>query len=488
MEAVARVSRIASSRLARATIPRRLARAAWCSIVALASPLGAQAADAPRPPNLVLIVLDDFGVDLLGAFPRAEGVRAPCTPNLDELVREGLLFTHVWSDPVCSASRAQILSGRHGFRTGIGKGIGKPAGSLRLDLEDPLPRMLNGYDSSAIGKWHLVSQVGRYWNHPLDASFGYYAGSLFNLHEQTPLSRLCWKNGQLGYENWVKTYDVRGNGVLDSRCTTTYATTDTTDEAIGRMRLMRPPWFLYVAYNAPHWPMHDPPSRLCPNRPEARDRPSRLEAVVEALDTEPGRLLAEQRALDPAPIVFVVGDNGTDPGSKGDVDKTRSKLSLYEGGIHVPMIAAGPGVARGTCPALVSTVDLYATFVELAGGSARAEDSISLVPYLRGETTPVRRTVYAEVFHPNQPCDRLGEPFLPARHGRAVRDERYKFVIFHDPDGAIEESFFDLELDPEEGTNLVAPGTPDDEAHGLTGEPRARYLALRAELRALSPE
>jgi arylsulfatase A-like enzyme len=467
----------------------------------LAAPAAGRPAEPRRPPNLVLIVLDDFGVDLSSAFPRAsDAPPPPCTPNLDALVSEGLLFTRVWTDPVCSPSRAQLLTGRHGFRTGIGMGIGKRPGSLRVDLEDPLPRMLIGYDSSAVGKWHLASQVELDVDHPLDAGFGYYAGSLFNLAERSPLDDLCRRDGRLSYSNWTKTYDVRGNGALDSRCSKTYATTDTADEAILRAKLMRPPWFLYVAFNAPHWPFHDPPPELCPSRldcparscrPDARDPLRRVEAMVEALDTELGRFLAELRAHDPNTVVFVIGDNGSDPSARpADEEDNPEKGSLFEGGLHVPLIAAGPGVVRGECSALVSSTDLYATLAELAGVPAPAEDSISLAPYLRGETRPLRRTVYAEAFRPNQPCDRAGGAFAPEEYGRALRDERYKLVHLRHPGGPVEAAFYDLVLDPLERTNLLAREPAliereDDAAHGLSGEARARYLALRDELRAM---
>lgn len=456
-------------------------------------------ADPARPPNLVLIVLDDFGVDLLGAFPRTDDATPPpCTPHLDALVREGLLFTRVWTDPVCSPSRGQILTGRHGFRTGIGMGIAKKRGSLRVDLEDPLPRVLIGYDSSAVGKWHLVNLADQNVNHPLDAGFGYYAGSLYNLAEQTPLDESCRRDGELSYSNWTKTYDVRANGVLDSRCSKTYATTDTADEAIVRAKLMRPPWFLYVAFNAPHWPFHHPPVALCPSpvdcrerycRPDAHDPASRVEAMVEALDTELGRLLAELRAHASDALVFLIGDNGSDPTARGEGEPNdRGKATLYEGGVHVPLIVAGPGVVRGECPALVSSTDLYATLAELAGISAPAEDSISLVPYLRGETRALRRTVYAEAFRPNQPCDREDGDFAPDEHGRALRDERFKLMHLRYPGGAVEEAFYDLLTDPHESTNLLAPGENSDATRGLTGELRARYLALRDELRGMGPD
>ena len=441
-------------------------------------------------PNIVLIVLDDFGVDYLHAFPRASGARAaPCTPNLDALVREGLLFTRVWTDPVCSPSRAQILTGRHGFRTGIGMGIAKKRGSLRVELEEPLPRVLPGYDTSAVGKWHLVTIEDLGQDHPLDAGFGYYAGSLYNLVEHTPLDADCKREGPLSYAHWTKTYDVRANGVLDSRCSDTYATTDTADEAILRAKLMRPPWFLYVAFNAPHWPFHRPPDGLCPLRVDCPGRRcgaeslapgERVEAMVEALDTELGRLLGELRSLAGDTLVFVIGDNGSDATARGGVEgaEPRGKTTMFEGGLRVPLIAAGPGIVTGECAALVSSTDLFATIAELAGAAAGAEDSISLVPYLRGETRPLRRTVYAEAFRPNQPCDRQGLAFAPDEHARALRDERYKLVELRWPDGRLEETFHDLALDPEERTDLLAGGSE------LAGQARERYLALRAELSA----
>jgi len=478
---------------------------ARCVAGALLAGLGARAADAqddavrrsngdPRP-NLVLIVLDDFGVDRLGAFGQGnDGDPPPCTPNLDALAREGILFRRVWTDPLCSPSRAQLLTGRHGFRTGIGKGIDAAADrSLRVELEDMLPRMLAGYDSSAVGKWHLLSLADGDANHPLDAGFGYYAGSLFNLTAPVPEAEACRGRSALNYSNWLKTFDVAGNGALGSRCSAQYATTDTADEAVLRARLMRPPWFLYVAFNAPHWPVHDPPKHLCPRDADcpriycAGDKKTRtpelrVRAMVEALDTEIGRLLSEVRALHPNTLFFVIGDNGSDDMSAAPDDAQepkRGKATLFEGGIHVPLIAAGPGVVAGECDALVSSTDIYATLTELAGAPAAAEDSVSFVPYLRGERAPLRKTVYAEGFFPNQPHEALAQGFTPTNHTRALRDERYKLIRATTPEGTVE-SLFDLDLDPLERNDLLLRDA--DHAPDLSAEARERCLALRAEL------
>src|SRR5262249_42744696 len=134
--------------------------------------------------------------------------------------------------------------------------------------------------------------------------------------------------------------------------------------------------------------------------------PELADAMIEALDHEIGRLLAEVRARDPRAWVILVSDNGTDeaavdPAATGCFDREHAKGTAYQAGIRVPLIVAGPGVVPGTCDELVSVVDLFATVAELAGSSARTEDSISLVPYLRGSKKPLRRTVYTELFRPN---------------------------------------------------------------------------------------
>jgi arylsulfatase B len=487
------IPRLSSSRLARGCLAAALACAA-----ALAP---AAQAGAPRP-NVVLIVLDDFGVENLEAFRGPDDPPSPCAPHLETLAREGLLFRNAWTNPVCSPSRAQILTGRHGFRTGIGQGIAPESGtSLRVDLHDPLPRALAGYDSSAVGKWHLVSLADGTRDHPLDAGFRYYAGSLFNLAEAEPSSEACrGVKKPLSYWNWLKTYDLDGSGRMGTRCWPTYATTDTVDEAILRAKLMEPPWFLYVAFNAPHWPVHEPPEELCPDvaceriycreRPRAGDdvRADRIRAMIEALDVELGRFLAELRVHAPDTLVLVIGDNGgdhvpteDDPGATAGL-AGRAKSTLYQGGVHVPLLAWGPGVVAGECDALVSSTDLYATIAELAGERVGAEDSVSLVPYLRGAREPLRRTVYAEVFTPNQPDAALGQPFAPTHHARTVRDERFKLVRISTPEGE-DEQLYDLRTDPGERVDLMEGG-----ADALAEDARAHLAALRAELAAMGLE
>ena len=193
-------------------------------LLALASAPGVPGAPA-APPNLVLILADDLGVDLLAAY--GEGAAPPCTPNLDQLAAGGLLFRNAWASPVCTPSRAQILTGRYGFRTGGGGN--QPGTGLPLD-ETTLPEMLSGYSSAALGKWGVGSGLGS--SHPNDSGFDHYAGGI--------------GGGLSDYFSWSKTT----NGT--SATSATYATSDTADEAILAAQSLPQPWFLYVSFNAPH--------------------------------------------------------------------------------------------------------------------------------------------------------------------------------------------------------------------------------------------
>ena len=233
----------------------------FVATVAFAPQSPARAPDPPQTPgdrpNVLVVLLDDIGVEKVGAYGESPpGVTPPCTPNMDALATAGVLFRNAWTNNVCSPTRAQLLTGRHGFRTGIGGLVNgfDTAEGLAIDLETTLPQALAGYATAAVGKWHLAAPA-QGLQHPLEAGFGAYAGSLYNLNS---------------YSNWVKTFDADGDGVLDQACELRYATTDSTDDAIGFARTLASPWFLYVAYNAPHMPVHAPPPALIQNGCESK--------------------------------------------------------------------------------------------------------------------------------------------------------------------------------------------------------------------------
>ena len=403
-------------------------------------------------PNIVLVVADDFGVDLVGAY--GEGSSPPCTPTIDALASGGMLFRNAWANPTCSPTRAALLTGRYGFRTGIGSPLTNMEPGLPPS-EITVPTMLAGYDSTCVGKWHLGGNLGPL--HPNLVGFANFAGSL---------------PGQVqSYSQWTK--NVNGQ----PQPSMTYATTDTANGAITAIQTMSPPWFLMVSFNAPHTPYHEPPASVCapracgevwcgnlPFNPTNRELGK---AMVEAMDAELGRVIAALDAVDPDAWVFFLGDNGTAAQmAEPPYAPNKVKGTPYEGGLNVPLIVRGPTVAAGAeCAGLVGVTDLFATFAELAGVPSTAEDSVSIVPYFSAPSLSLRDTVYSESFVQNG-----GPPF--GVHRRAVRNARYKLIR---QTGAPDE-LYDLALDPFETANLLP---------NLSAVEQAAFDALEAELVAL---
>ncbi len=414
-----------------------------------------EAAPGGTPPNIVLILADDFGVNMVGAY--GEAPTPPCTPTLNQLAADGLLFRNAYTSPSCAPSRAQTMTGRHGFRNGIGM-VGMGAA---LDLaEVTIPEMLTGYSSAALGKWGLAGNGGgmAVLNNPNNQGFDYFAGGI--------------GSGIPDYFSWNKVT----NG--SSANTTTYATTDTADEAIFQAQTLPQPFFLYVNFHSPHTPIHTPPAGLCPSGGScttsyctsgAGGQANRIKAMAEAMDTELGRMLTAIQAVDPNAMIIFMGDNGTaNQATEAPFVNGRAKGTVYEGGINVPLIVKGPGVVVGETAGLVSSVDLAATITELAGLSTTAEDSVSMVPYFSNPSLALRSTVYSEEFTPNNNTGPL------TIHNRAIRNDQYKLILRLDGT----EELFDLIADPFEGTNLMLTLVDGSEA-------QVNYFALIQALESL---
>jgi arylsulfatase A-like enzyme len=370
-----------------------------------------------------------------------------------------VLFRNAWSNPNCSPTRATILTGRYGFRTGIGDGI-TPSTAALSTAEVTLPELLDvagaGYACGAFGKWHLGNESNGGLRAPNLAGFDHYDGCLLGALEPPPPGT--------SFFHWPRTV----NGVKTT--STTYATTATVDSALAWIQARSEPWFCYVAFNAPHYPYHQPPAGmyfedLTGLDPATSPRPF-YKAALEALDTELGRLLAGI-SLDDTIVIFI-GDNGSPPiASLFPFLGQHAKPTVYEGGVNVPLIVAGPAVAAGRqCQALVNLADLFTTVAELAGVNAAdwlpgtKLDSVSMVPYFAEPALPSERWyVYTERFRP------LGATGpVPMAH-RAIRDSRYKLVT-----KVATTEFYDLWLDPFESSNLLPSG--------LTPSQSQRFHAL----------
>jgi arylsulfatase A-like enzyme len=369
----------------------------------------------PPRDNVLIVIADDVGVDMIGVY--GEGAAPPPTPVIDALASRGVLFRNAWSNPVCSPTRASLLTGRHAFRTGVGHIVDAVPDNPALSLDEiTLPEMLalgtdGAYASAAFGKWHLGSAAVGGALAPNLAGFDHFAGALANFH------------GAETYSSWTRVVD----GAAEQ--TTKYATTDTVDSALAWLADAPEPWFAYVAFNSAHFPYHAPPEALhtidlSQAGPPAQDPGPYYRAMVQAMDTELGRLLD---GLGPAvtertTIVFL-GDNG----SPGDVSTppfpaSHAKGTLFEGGVNVPFIVSGPLVANAgrECAALVGVTDVYATVADAAQVDLGAVlpgvvlDSLSLAPYLADPLAPSgRTTVFSEYFHPN------GQPSAAPALGQA---------------------------------------------------------------------
>ena len=370
-------------------------------------------------PNILLIIADDMGLDASPGYDI--GSVKPNMPNLQSLINSGIKFTNLWSNPTCSPTRATILTGKYGFKTGV-IDPGDILSTSKTSLQKYIDTNANTlYNHAVIGKWHLSNNT----NHPNDMGINHFAGLL--------------GGGVQSYWNWNLTI----NGVTTNA--TEYTTTKFTDLAINWVAEQTTPWFLWLAYNAPHTPFHLPPNNLHYQGVLPSDQASidsnplpYYMAALEALDSEMGRLInsMSEEEKDNTLIIFI-GDNGT-PNQVVQVHpSTRAKGSVYQGGVNVPMIISGKNVTRGneTEGALINTTDLFTTIANMAGASpTEIHDSKSFKELLTSTDNIGKRDyVYTE-----------NEDFT-------IRNTTHKYIYFGDGS----EALYNLSDNPLENPNLL---------------------------------
>jgi arylsulfatase B len=388
-------------------------------------------AHAAAPPNILLIVADDVGAEASSLYKLAGNAGAAATPSLAALAARGLVFDNVWVNPMCSPTRATILTGLYGHHTGVlvAGDVLDPSTTTIFDyIRTSSPAK---YDMAVFGKWHLGGNGGEI-KHVMDMRVPNFKGFL---------------GAQISdYYKWTAWDGNTGK----SEEITTYSTTALTDWAVAFIRKReatrkQDPWFVYVPYNAAHGPFQVPPVTLHKvdvgdlKPGDSKAEVAVYKAMIQAMDTEIGRLL---KAVDLSKtLVIFVGDNGTQENVKDAGAGVRgSKTSTYEGGALVPMVMAGAGVKRkGRESALVNGVDLYATIAAAAGiPVTHVNDAYNLTPLLTRASASTGRT-YAFTEFCNARASRL-----------AIRNNEYKLHF----DNATGWSLFDLKKDPLEATNL----------------------------------
>ena len=344
-------------------------------------------AQAETKPNVVIIFIDDLGYGDIGPF----GATKQRTPNLDRMAREGMKLTSFYAAPVCSVSRAQLLTGCYGARVSV-PGVYPPGSANGLNpAEHTLAERLKerGYATMCIGKWHVGDQPEFL---PTRQGFDRYFGIPYSNDMQI-------KSTQTGGQVVPLLRDDQVAELLteeaQSRIVERY-----TDEALGFIRTNRDqPFLLYLPHTAVHTPIH-PGAAFA-----GKSANGRFGDWVEEVDWSVGRVLdtlSELRLAERTLVVFT-SDNGpwlskgADGGSA--LPLRGGKGSTWEGGVRVPTLAWGPGkIASGSvCNEVAGTIDLLPTAVAIAGGTLPAEPEIDgqdLSPLLFGKTTQSQREAH----------------------------------------------------------------------------------------------
>jgi arylsulfatase A-like enzyme len=372
------------------------------------------------------------------------------TPHLDSLARHGVRFTSAYvSYPVCSPSRAGFITGRYPQRFGYERNPrfqpGNRVSGLALTettLADALGKV--GYHSGIIGKWHLGAHPDL---HPLKRGFNEFFGHLGGGARYFP-EELTLKetNGALDEGQSYRLWMLRNHEPVR---TTQYLTDEFSDEAVSFVtRHKDKPFFLFLAYNAPHTPLQATEKYLSRFTGITNLKRRTYAAMVSAVDDGVGRLLARLRELDleKNTLIFFLSDNGgPEPTNASDNGPLRGgKSDPWEGGIRVPFAAQWPGqLPEGLVyEKPVLSLDIFATIAALAGATtdpARPLDGVNLIPYLTGRKagTP-HEAIYLRKFD---------------QGAFAVRCGDYKLVI---PRTGANPQLFNLAADLGEMNNLSA--------------------------------
>jgi arylsulfatase A-like enzyme len=416
----------------------------------------ATAAEPAGPPNIVVVYADDLGYGDVGCF----GARGYATPNIDRLAREGIRFTDFYvAQAVCSASRTALLTGCYPNRVGILGALGPGSKIGIADSEQTIAQVLKtrGYATAIYGKWHLGHHPQFLpTRHGFDDYFGLpYSNDMWPKH---PTNRSFPDLPLIEGEKTIALNPDQRN------LTTWYA-----EHAVDFIKKNKDrPFFLYVAHNMPHVPLHVS-GKFAGHSPRGL-----FGDVIEEIDWSVGRILAtlKDQGLDERTLVIFTSDNGPwlsygdHAGSAGPLRE--GKGTSFEGGVREPFAARWPGhiPAGSVCREPAMTIDLLPTFAALAGAKVPTEriiDGRDILPLLTAQ--PGARSPHEAYY------------FYWGRELQAVRAGRWKLHFPHayrSLSGApgsggqpgpyvnrkIGLSLFDLEADPGEKSD-VASSHPD---------------------------
>ena len=436
----------------------------------LAAAMAVATATAAAQPNVVVILADDLGYGDIGA----NGGTTIATPHIDALAKRGVRLTQGYvSHPVCSPSRAGLMTGRYQQRHGweFNPSGGDSAAGMSTDEPTVADAMrAAGYRTGLIGKWHLGSQPEHHpVNRGFDEFFGMVEGGSIYIDVDVP-----------GVESWGSPRVDRPNmirGLDEEVAVDGYLTDRFTDEAVAFVeRNGRSPFFLLLSHKTPHTPLQATAKYLDRYRHIDDDATRIYSAMVASLDDSVGAVVAalEREALRDDTLIVFLSDNGCAgylANACSNAPLRGFKRHFHEGGIRVPFIVSWPNALPegGVFQHPAVSLDLMDTFLAAAGKSEMSEDSVNLIPYLDGTD--------------------IGAPhdYLYWRSGPnwAVRDPRWKLIRYNRTDFTRQDLDRGGRLQPPEG------GWPNNSPHGqmtllydLTNDPAetVNYAASRPEV------
>jgi arylsulfatase A-like enzyme len=476
-------------------------------------------------PNILLVISDDIGLDVTSSMSpglirglsetygpkgldhpsyRAIAGRPASTPVLDELAREGMVFTNVWAHPFCSPTRASIMTGLYAAKTHVASyqdALSKNHTTFVQRLKDEA-----GYRAAVFGKWHLAGLPGNPVSYPgvkpRQAGFEVFKG---NMHaalatfwnydyqvqdESTPADQ--WRAQTPPQKSLPGVAATTYAPVVNAADTIEWITARETDSPDT-------PWFVWLASNLSHATAQRTPSQMAVPNADTLDAESAKEmrecggefgsgtvgscsgealmrAMTNSLDTTIGKVLEVVDDLDPNTYVIYIGDNGTPMYGRPGLDfidnmyitrSGRGKGTVYESGARVPLAIRGPRIEAGSASSeYVHAADLYSTILELAGldvpervsnsdGNGTVPlDAVSLAPILFDSATAVRDPNLGYVLTETHDLMRGGIREVGARN------KNYK-VLCTNGTGAGDCRFYDLARDPLEEYPLEIPETCD---------------------------
>ncbi len=390
-------------------------------------------------PNIILILADDLGYGDIG-FLGSNDVK---TPAIDFIAKNGMSFTNFYANStVCSPTRASLLTGKYPDAVGVPGVIRQDPtdnwGNLLHDVE-LLPSVLkkNGYQTAMVGKWHLGYSNP---NLPNAKGFDYFKGFLGDMMDDYFTHR---RDGV----NWMRFNEK----VIDPPGHATDIFTEWGIDYVKNKKKSKEPFFLFLSYNAPHFPIQPPQEevdRVKKRLPTTDEKRVKNIALVEHLDASIGKLLAvlkENGQLENTLILFTSDNGGSLPHAQSNGKLNGGKQDMFEGGIKVPLFVYWNGhVSKGSSSShLTMTMDIFPTICDAASIKYPvAFDGKSFFASLKGAETKDNRTLF---WVRKEGGSYKGQSYYAARKGR------FKILQNH-PDGKF--SLYDLNSDPFEKNPL----------------------------------